>query len=155
MKPTGDTAFVVSVHYDDPNNRLLINLIWQGDHDISDFDLDRLGEVLNCETETADSGWVIIEPSDRLKIYLGELQPPFGPPVLEPSFRIAAGDTLPLRERPPAVSKRSIDFACFWHCVMDCVKERRLLTVVRCLGRNTRAPITETPRPTRLHRALV
>jgi hypothetical protein len=155
MKRTGDTAFVVSVHCDDPNGSLHINLRWQGDHDISDFDLDCLGKVLNCETETADSGWVVVEPYDRLKTYLGELQPPFGPPVLEPSFRIAAGDTLPLRERRPSVSKRSIDFACFWHCVMDCVKERRLLTVARCLGRTTRAPITEIPGPTRLHSALV
>ena len=155
MKPSGDTAFVVSVHYDDPNSRLLINLIWQGDHDISDFDLDRFGKLLNCETETADSGWVVVEPYDRLKTYLGELQPPFGPPVLEPSFRIAAGDTLPLRESRPAVSGHSLEFACFWHCVMDCVKKRRLLTLVRCLGRNAGGPKRETPRLTRLHRGLV
>jgi hypothetical protein len=135
MKPSGDTAFVVSVHYDDPNGRLLINVIWQGDHDISDFDLDRFGRLLNCETETVDSGWVVVEPYDRLKTYLGELQPPFGPPVLEPSFRIAAGDTLPLRESRPAVLQRPTDFVCFWYCVMACLKERRLLTAAKCLGR--------------------
>jgi hypothetical protein len=50
MKPTGDRAFVVSVHDLSPNSHLHINLKWQGDHDISDFDLDRLGKVLNCET---------------------------------------------------------------------------------------------------------
>jgi hypothetical protein len=37
-----------------------------------------------------------------------------------------------LKERSPAVSKRTIDFACFWHCVTGCVKERPLLAVVKC-----------------------
>ena len=63
MKRTGDTAFVVSVHYDGPNDRLHINLKWQGDHDISAFDLDQLGQVLRCENETENTGWAIIKLS--------------------------------------------------------------------------------------------
>ena len=132
MKRTGDTAFVVSVHYDMPSDRLHINLKWQGDHDISAFDLDRLGKVLECESETLNSGWVIVEPNSRLNTYLGELQPPFGPPVLKPSFLITAGDTFPLIERSATASKRTIDLACFWHCVTDCIKERPLSAVAKC-----------------------
>ena len=132
MKRTGDTAFVVSVHYDMPSDRLHINLKWQGDHDISAFDLDRLGKVLECESETLNSGWVIVEPNSRLNTYLGELQPPFGSPVLEPSFPVTAGDTFHLIERSATVSKRTIDLACFWRCVTGCVKERHLLAVAKC-----------------------
>src|SRR5215469_14459625 len=116
MKPTGDTAFVVSVHYDAQNDRLYINLKWQSHHDISDFDLDCLGEVVHSATETENSGWVIVEPHARLNTYLGELQPPFGSPVLEPSFLITAGDTFHLIERSATVSKHTIDLACLWHC---------------------------------------
>lgn len=63
MKRTGDTAFVVSVHYDCPNDRLHINLKWQGDHDISAFDFDRLGQVLHYENESENTGWALIKPS--------------------------------------------------------------------------------------------
>ena len=155
MKRTGDRAVVVSVHYDGPNDRLHINLKWHGDHNISDFDLDRLGDVMHGETETEDSGWVSIEPYSKLSTYFAELQPPFLPLALEPSFPVAAGDTLPLRERRPVASKRATDFVRFWYCLMDCVKERRLLTVVKCLGRNTTAPVAEPSRPIRLQRAVV
>jgi hypothetical protein len=134
MKPNGDRAFVVSVHDLSLNDHLHINLKWQGDHDISDFDLDRLGKVLNCETETVNSGWLIVEPYNRPNTYIVELQPPFGPPALEPSFLVGVGDTLPLKERCPAVLQRPTDFVCFWYCVMACLKERRLLTVAKCLG---------------------
>jgi hypothetical protein len=132
MKHTGDTAFVVSVHYDGPNERLHINLKWQGHHDISAFDLDRLGKVMYCETETENSGWVIVETNSRLNTYLGELQPPFGSPVLEPSFLIIVGDTFPLIESGATASKRTVDLACFWHSVAGCVKEKPLLGVPKC-----------------------
>jgi hypothetical protein len=38
-----------------------INLKWQGNHEISDFDLDRLGAVLRSEAETDHTGYVIVK----------------------------------------------------------------------------------------------
>jgi hypothetical protein len=128
----GDTAFIVSVHYEGSKGTLHINLRWQGNHEISAFDLDRLGKVLHYETETEDSGWVIIEPDNRLNIYPGELPPQFGSAPLEPSFLISAGETIPLRERGSAISKRATDLACFWHCVMVCTKKSHLVAMARC-----------------------
>jgi hypothetical protein len=51
--------------------------------------LDRLGKVVHCVTETEDSGWVIIEPYNRLNIYPEELLRPFGSATLEPRFILA------------------------------------------------------------------
>ena len=61
MKRIKDAAFVVSLHEDVSPGTLRINLKWQGDHEIFDFNLDQLGKVVNCATETADTGWVLIE----------------------------------------------------------------------------------------------
>ena len=38
-----------------------IALRWEGNHQIGDFELERLGKVLNDETETEHSGWVEVE----------------------------------------------------------------------------------------------
>ena len=43
-----------------------INLKWLGSHEITDFDLEKLGKVLNCETETENTGWVIMKHPSRL-----------------------------------------------------------------------------------------
>jgi hypothetical protein len=40
---------------------LRINLKWPGNHEIFEFELDRLGKVVNCATETVDTGWALIE----------------------------------------------------------------------------------------------
>jgi hypothetical protein len=61
MKQITDKAFVVSVHQDVSPQVLRINLIWKGNHEISDFDLARLGKVLHAEAETQNAGWVVIE----------------------------------------------------------------------------------------------
>jgi hypothetical protein len=37
-----------------------INLKWQGNHQVSDFKLDALGEVLDYQTETEHTGWVTL-----------------------------------------------------------------------------------------------
>ena len=37
-----------------------INLKWQGNHQVSDFKLDALGEVLDYQTETERTGWVTL-----------------------------------------------------------------------------------------------
>jgi len=63
MKQVTDTAFVVSVHHDVSQGTLRINLKWKGNHDISIFDLERLGKVLHCESDTESTGWVLIRPS--------------------------------------------------------------------------------------------
>jgi hypothetical protein len=61
MKPINDAAFVVSVHEEVTPGTLRINLRWRGIHEIFEFDLARLGKVVNCATETSDTGWVLIE----------------------------------------------------------------------------------------------
>jgi hypothetical protein len=53
-----------------------INLKWQGKHDLGDFNLDRLGRLVSCETETEHTGWAIIEPR----------------------YNVKPGDTIPLRK---------------------------------------------------------
>ena len=133
MKRIADTAFAVSVHDDRPPGTLRINLKWQGNHDISAFDLDRLGKVVYYETETEDTGWLVIEPYNRLNTHPEELLPGFGSAILEPSsLNIDTGDAVPLRQGGLAVSKSPIDLACFLHCVMVCAKEGRLVTMPRC-----------------------
>lgn len=56
MKKSTDTGFIVSLHYDASPDTLRVNLTWQGDHDISAFDLDRLGQVLHYENESENTG---------------------------------------------------------------------------------------------------
>ena len=73
MKKTTDTGFVVSLHHDASPATLHVNLKWQGDHDISAFDLDGLGQVLHCENETENTGWAIIKPSHL--VYPGDAIP--------------------------------------------------------------------------------
>jgi len=63
MKKTTDTGYVVSLHHDVSPETLHVTLKWQGEHDISAFDLDRLGHVLRCENEDENAGWAIIKPS--------------------------------------------------------------------------------------------
>jgi hypothetical protein len=71
------TAFVASVHQDVSQGTLRINLKWKGNVDISAFNLERLGKVLSFGIDSENSGWVIIQPSHRVK----------------------AGDVIPLRLR--------------------------------------------------------
>ena len=68
MKPFKDAAFVVSVHEDVSQGTLRINLRWQGNHEIFDFNVDRLGKVVACATETENTGWVMIERARFLNV---------------------------------------------------------------------------------------
>ena len=61
MKRIKDAAFILSVHEDVSPGTLRINLKWQGNHEIFDFNLDRLGKVVNSATETGNTGWVTVE----------------------------------------------------------------------------------------------
>ena len=63
MKRNTDTGFIVSLHHDGSPNTLRVNLKWEGDHDISAFDLGSLGEVLHCENESENTGWAIVRSS--------------------------------------------------------------------------------------------
>ena len=63
MKKHTDTGFIVSLHHDGSPNTLRVNLKWEGDHDISAFDLGSLGEVLHCENESENTGWAIVRSS--------------------------------------------------------------------------------------------
>jgi hypothetical protein len=74
MKNITDTALVVSVRDDVNQGTARINLRWNVDYNIADFNLDRLGKVLSCETETEDTAWVIIERPPLVK--LGHTIPP-------------------------------------------------------------------------------
>jgi len=56
-----DTTLVMSCHEHDVPGTWWINLKWQGNHEISDFDLDRLGAVLRSEAETDHTGCVIVK----------------------------------------------------------------------------------------------
>jgi hypothetical protein len=47
-----------------------INLKWPGKHEVTDFKLDKLGEIVSCETETDQTGWVIVNA--RGNIHLGD-----------------------------------------------------------------------------------
>jgi hypothetical protein len=86
MSGKEDKALVVSVHSDVESRTLLrqnvqdrtvrLNLKWEGKHAISDFDLDRLGKLVECDTESEHAGWAIIEPRHNIK----------------------PGDTIPLRK---------------------------------------------------------
>ena len=54
-------AAVVSIRDNPDGSTARVNLRWEGNHQISDFDLDRLGEVLNSEVETDNSGWALVQ----------------------------------------------------------------------------------------------
>jgi hypothetical protein len=56
-----DQAVVTSVHNNNDEGTTRIDLRWDGKHEIADFSLEKLGKVLNCESETEDSGWVLVE----------------------------------------------------------------------------------------------
>ena len=54
-------AAVVSIHENTNERTARVNLRWEGNHEISDFALNKLGSVLNSEGETEHSGWAIVE----------------------------------------------------------------------------------------------
>ena len=92
-----DAAFVVNVHDDVWNRTVRINLRWKGNHDISDFDLDFLGNVVRCEAETENTGWVIVRSSRPLNDLTFPPLSQFGHAVLRSSNLAGSGDEIPLR----------------------------------------------------------
>jgi hypothetical protein len=69
VKP--ESAIVMSFFKNEaPAGSSRINLKWAGRHEVTDFKLDRLGELVSCETESDQTGWAIVKP--RGKIELGQ-----------------------------------------------------------------------------------
>ena len=63
-----DTAVVMSLYKNEvPAGSLRINLKWPDKHEITDFKLDRFGELVSCETETENTGWVVGQTSGQCK----------------------------------------------------------------------------------------
>jgi len=89
-------ARILSVIADVAPNTVRVSLQWQGDHDISDFDLQRFGSVLWIQDETENTGWAIIERPFHPRI----AHPVPGWAMHESICRLTAGDTVPLRRDP-------------------------------------------------------
>ena len=66
-------AAVLSIHENSDEGTATVNLRWDGNHQISDFDLDKLGKVLNSEVETDHSGWAIVKRP--VKVTVGKTVP--------------------------------------------------------------------------------
>ena len=93
-KETGtNEALVLSLDADVASDTWRVSLQWQGDHDISDFDLQRFGKVLRIQDETENTGWAIIER--RFHPRIAHAIP--GWAMHESTSPLAAGDTIPLR----------------------------------------------------------
>ena len=58
---TGVEAAVMSIHENSDEGTARVNLRWEGNHQMSDFDVDKLGKVLDSEDETEHSGWALVE----------------------------------------------------------------------------------------------
>ena len=70
---TGVEAAVMSIHENSDEGTARVNLRWEGNHQISDFDVDKLGKVLNSEGETEHSGWALVERP--VKVTVGKAVP--------------------------------------------------------------------------------
>ena len=66
-------AAVMSIHENSDEGTARVNLRWEGNYQISDFDVDKLGKVLNSEDETEHSGWVLVERP--VKVTVGKTVP--------------------------------------------------------------------------------
>ena len=87
-------ARILSVNADVAPNTLRVSLQWEGDHDISDFELQRFGSVLRIQDETENTGWAIIERPFHARI----AHPVPGWAMHESICPLTAGDILPLRQ---------------------------------------------------------
>ena len=70
---TGVEAAVMSIHENSDEGTAKVNLRWEGNYQISDFDVDKLGKVLNSEDETEHSGWALVERP--VKVTVGKTVP--------------------------------------------------------------------------------
>jgi hypothetical protein len=63
-----DRAAVMSFYEHDTPGILRVNLKWQGNHQIGDFKLESLGEVLDYGAEAEDTGWVTVRPRGPVRL---------------------------------------------------------------------------------------
>ena len=61
-------AAVISIRENTDEGTARVNLRWEGNHQISDFDLNKLGSVLNSEGEAEHSGWAVVALPVKAKI---------------------------------------------------------------------------------------
>jgi hypothetical protein len=61
-------AAVMSIHENSDEGTARVNLRWEGNYRISDFDVDKLGKVLNSEEETEHSGWALVERPAKVTV---------------------------------------------------------------------------------------
>ena len=61
-------AAVLSIRENPNEGTARVNLRWESNHQISDFDLNKLGEVLNSEGETEHSGWALVKRPVKLTV---------------------------------------------------------------------------------------
>jgi hypothetical protein len=89
-----NTATILSINAGAAPNTFCVSLQWEGNHDISDFHLQRFGMVLQIQDESLHSGRAIIERPFHVAIG-------FGLPGLagidETPYPLRPGDTIPLR----------------------------------------------------------
>ena len=93
MNQTTNNASILSVNAEASPNAFRVSLKWQGNHDITDFDLERFGKVLSVQYETESTGWAIIERPFRAVI--AHTLP--GWAIHEAICPLNPGDTVPLR----------------------------------------------------------
>src|SRR5258706_1733109 len=63
-----DSAIVMSFFKNEVPAGTRINLKWPDKHEVTDFKLDQLGELVSCETETDQTGWVIVKSRGNIQI---------------------------------------------------------------------------------------
>ena len=69
-----NSAVVMSFFQNEvPAGSVRINLKWPDKHEVTDFKLEKLGKLVSCETETDQTGWVIVE--GRGNIHVGDEVP--------------------------------------------------------------------------------
>jgi len=93
LKAPTNKATILSVNANTAPNTFRVVLQWQGNYDISDFDLQRFGKVLRIQDETQNTGWAIIERPFRV-------HPAYTLPgwaINESTHPLNPGDTIPLR----------------------------------------------------------
>jgi hypothetical protein len=64
-----NSALVMSYFKNEvPPDSVRINLKWPDKHEVTDFKLDKLGELVSCETETDQTGWVIVKRRGNIQV---------------------------------------------------------------------------------------
>ena len=64
-----DSAIIMSFFKNEfPVGSSRINLKWPDKHEVTDFKLDQLGELVSCETETDQTGWVIVKIRGNINV---------------------------------------------------------------------------------------